>query len=69
MELGFSTKRESIGSKGGTNDHAEKPLARVNAHRLDMFYKGQSIWDTSQNFEKNKGQSLAFSNCARDKNT
>ena len=34
-----------------------------------MLYKGQSIWDTRRDFGKNRGQSLAFSNGARDKNT
>ena len=33
---------------------------------LIMFYKGQSIWDGRQNFEKNKGQDLAFSLMAKD---
>ena len=33
---------------------------------LSMFYKGQSIWDSRQNFEKNKGQDLALSHIARD---
>ena len=33
---------------------------------LSMFYKGQSIWDGRQNFEKNKGQDLALSHIARD---
>ena len=36
---------------------------------LSMLYKGQSIWDGRQNFGKNEGQSLAFSNGARDKKT
>ena len=35
-------------------------------YTLSMFYKGQSIWDGRQNFEKNKGQDLALSHIARD---
>ena len=38
----------------------------VMAHTLIMFYKGQSIWDGRQKFEKNKGQNLALSHIARD---
>ena len=40
-----------------------------NIDTLFMLYKGQSIWDARQYFGKNKGQSIAFSNGARDKNT
>ena len=32
----------------------------AHSYTLKMFYKGQSIRDARQNFEKNKGQSLAF---------
>ena len=31
-----------------------------------MFDKGQSLWDSRQNFEKNKGQDLALSHNVRD---
>ena len=34
-----------------------------------MLYQGKSIWDTRQDFGKNRGQSVAFSNGVRDKNT
>ena len=34
---------------------------------LNILYKGQSIWDGRQNFEKIKGQDLALSYILRDK--
>ena len=34
---------------------------------LSILYKGQSIWDGRQNFEKMKGQDLALSYILRDK--
>ena len=41
-------------------------FVRINSYTLLMFYKGQSIWDGRQIFEKNKGQGLALSHILRD---
>ena len=37
------------------------PSNPVISRTLFMLYKGQPVWDTKQDFGKNKGQSLAFS--------
>ena len=64
---GLQGWRHSLNEKEMTSINLWLKLLSVSFwSTLSMFYKGQSIWDGRQNFEKNKGQDLALSHIARD---